>query len=101
MTDEPTSGRPAWSHGPLYQFMLSIFPEYRTILRRLDVERLGQDLNRSHEAVYKWLRSSRLDPKNAKAILELALTPANAAAIRKSGRTLPQTRDFDQFVYPA
>lgn len=88
--------RPTWSNGPLYQFMLKIFPNHRTILLRLDVEQLAGELGKSQEAIYKWLRKSRLTPENADALLALANASDNAVA--RGGETL-ERRDFDAFVY--
>lgn len=83
--------RPAWSNAPLYVYLCEIFPKHRTILLRLDVEQLAEELGKSQEAIYKWLRKSRLTPDNAAALLDLA---------NKQERDTPLTiRDFDKFVY--
>ena len=71
---------PNWSKGPLYTFLTRIFPEHITPYNRLDVQRLRKELNKSHEAVYKWLRSGRLTPDNASALLHLANNAENTAA---------------------
>lgn len=99
MAIEKKSGRAEWAKGPLYTFMMKYFPEHRTAFEILDVLRLKDDLNRSHEAIYKWLRSSRLTPQNARAIMELAATEKNAAALAARGIAPPEIREFDCFVY--
>lgn len=83
--------RPTWSQKPLYIFLCDIFPGHRTILGRLDVEQLADELGRSQEAIYKWLRKSRLTPENAAALLDLA---------NRQERDEPlNIRAFDTFVY--
>lgn len=95
MTDEQHARRPEWTNGPLYKFMMDIFPSHRTICNYLDVLRLSRELNRSHEALYKWLRKGKLTPENAVLILNLATASPNAALL-PSALT---TRDFEQFIY--
>lgn len=92
-----------WATGPLYAFLLEIFPEYRSPSNRFDVKRLHGDLKKSHEAVYKWIRSSRLTPENAQALRDLANTPENTEARRAAGseRLEITIRDFDSFVFAA
>lgn len=89
--------------GPLYPFLSEIFPAHRTILGKLDVPRIGKELNLSHEAVYKWLRkpagARALTPQNAERILELALQDANADLLIANDTPRPTLRDFDPFVY--
>lgn len=90
---------PDWDQGPLNLFLKRIFPSYITPYQRLDVQRLRGDLTpaKSHEAVYKWLRSSRLTPENAQALLRLANSPENLATRGNQALTI---RDFDEFVFP-
>lgn len=90
---------PEWDSGPLNLFLKRIFPTYISPYKRLDVQRLRADLvpSKSHEAVYKWLRSGRLTPENAHALRNLANTPANIAARGGTGVVL---HDFDEFVFP-
>lgn len=91
---------PDWDSKPLNQFLKRILPGYITPYQRLDVERLRADVvpSRSHEAVYKWLRKSKLTPENARALIELANRQGNLDA---RGGTYLTLRDFDPFVYPA
>ncbi len=94
-----SSRRDQWADGPLYTFLSEIFPAYRTILGKFDVNRLAKDLNFSHEAIYKWLRKGRLAPQNAEKVLELALREDNLDVLLDHGATRPSIRDFDVFVY--
>lgn len=89
---------PDWSKGALYTFLTRIFPQHITPYNRLDVQRLRKELNKSHEAVYKWLRSGRLTPDNASALLHLANNAENTAA--RGGSTVLRS-DFEDFVYTA
>lgn len=90
---------PEWDSGPLNLFLKRIFPLYISPYQRLDVQRLRADLvpSKSHEAVYKWLRNSRLTPENAHALRNLANTPLNIAARGGSSVVL---HDFGEFVFP-
>lgn len=94
-----TFARPDWATSSLYNFLITIFPEHITPYNVLDVRRLRTDLGKSHEAVYKWLRAGRVTPANARKLCEIANQPGNLAALKKLGRTPPQIRDFDAFVY--
>ena len=101
---------PEWDAGPLNQFLKKIFPSYITPYQRLDVQRLRTELDppKSHEAVYKWLRSGRLTPENAQALMKLANRPDHTASRLVAGWTHPSElddaqltlRDFDEFVFP-
>lgn len=96
---------PEWSNGALYLFLSKIFPDHQTPYMRLDVRRLRKELQppMSHEGVYRWFRSGRLTPKNARALMDLANTPENVEARSRAGKTPAEItiRDFDTFVYPA
>ena len=97
-----SSRRDQWADGPLYTFLSEIFPTYRTVLGKFDVLRLAQEMQRSPEAVYKWLRKREgrcLTPQNADRILELALQDDNVDALIAAGDVRPTIRDFDVFVY--
>lgn len=97
-----SSRRDQWVDGPLYTFFLEIFPTYRTILNKFDVQRLANELGLSQEAIYKWLRKREgrcLTPQNAQRVLELALEDENVDALIANGTPRPTIRDFDVFVY--
>lgn len=97
----PIPGRPAWTAHPLYRFMLQIFPERRTESGILDIQSFcsaDTGLGKSHEAIYKWLRSGQMKPSNARAMLDLALQPVNLAALERSGTAPPRYEDFLPFL---
>lgn len=100
VTEEQAARRPGWTKSPLYPFLMDLFPKHRSVCQYFDVKRLASELNLSPEAVYKWMRSSRLIPANAATLLKHALSEDNIAALRETGRELPTIRDFEQFVYP-
>ncbi len=94
-----TSGRPEWTYSALYIFLCDIFPEHRTVLGRFDVEQLAEEMGRSMEAVYKWMRKNHEHPKKP------CLSPENAAALlelaNRQVRDEPLTiQDFQKFVFP-
>lgn len=91
-------GRPDWAAGDLYQNFLEVFPEHRTRLGVLDVQRLKGELGKSHEAIYKWLRQGKLTPDNAREIVRVAALPANAEALTNAGREVPVFEDFVRFL---
>jgi hypothetical protein len=97
MTDatKTSFGAQPWKDGPLYQFLMDRLPEHRSVCGFLDVIRLARDLKKSHEAVYKWLRTSRLTPANADAIRDLV------NRTRFEGLPVLERKDFDAFVYAA
>jgi len=102
MTNSPAKsrlGNQPWKELPLYQYLLDLFPEHRTLCQFLDVKRLANDLELSHERVYAFLRKSKLAPHNADAIRKLACSEPNASLLIAAGRPLPERRDFDKFVY--
>ena len=94
-----TPGRPDWTTGPLYQLMFDALPTYHTKSGILDVLTLKDELKRSHEAVYKWLRTSRLTPENVRRIRGVINQPGNLAALSKLKRKAPDLREFDAFLY--
>lgn len=104
-----TAATPAadFKDGALYKALVSYLPLYVkepfSDEAQLDVEKLRGALPRkkSHEAVYKWLRSSKLTPENASMLIELANTAANRKALTALNREPPSRRDFDAFVYAA
>lgn len=90
-------GRPDWAAGALYSKLLDTFPTYRTTLGVLDVQRLKADLGKSHEAIYKWLRSGKLTPDNARELVRVASIESNAAALAAANRDTPVFEDFCPF----
>lgn len=80
MSESLLPGRPAWASGPLYRKICDVFPDYRTELGVLDIQRLKGGLKKSHEAIYKWFRLGKITPDNARAIVSLA-TGAESADI--------------------
>lgn len=89
--------------GPLYKTLVTFFP---TMVKnpfeaepRLNVQKLRKATEKSHEAVYKWLRTSSLTPKNATLLVELANREANLTALSALGRTPPAIQDFSPFVF--
>lgn len=90
-------GRPKWATGPLYKKMLEIFPEHLTPLGVLDIQRLKVELEKSHEAIYKWLRQGKISPDNARDLIKVAALPENAAILAKHGRPAPVFEDFVSF----
>lgn len=65
----------------------------------LNVQRLREATEKSHEAVYKWLRGSRLTPKNATVLVELANQEPNLKALATLSRKPPTIQDFTPFVF--
>ncbi|MEG3175806.1 hypothetical protein U1872_06160 [Sphingomonas sp. RB3P16] len=93
MTDAAKTafGAQPWKKVGLYVFLLDLFPQHRSSSGLLDVRKLATELGKSHEAVYKWLRKSKISPANADAIRELA--------IKLYPDTVLDRKDFDPFVY--
>lgn len=90
-------GRPEWAAGPLYNALMQTFPGHVTQLGVLDVQRLKRELEKSHEAIYKWLRQGKLTPDNARDIVRVAGSEANLAALAEAGRSPPTFEDFCRF----
>jgi hypothetical protein len=67
----------------------------------LKVKALEGPLNRSHEAIYKWLRANRLTPGNARRIVALANSPENLKALKLLGNKPPEIHDFLPFFADA
>lgn len=93
--------RPTWMYGALYSTFCDVFPDYRTKRGFFDVKRFMDEpeIRKSHEAVYKWFRSAKLTPANANAVINLANTAPNVAALALVGRVPPTIDDFKQFVF--
>lgn len=100
MTSE-TAPLTEWDNNPLNLFLKRILPLYVTpTFNRLDVHRLRKDLDppKSHEAIYKWLRSDKLTTSNVDALLRLANSPANLAARGARAKKLTH-QDFHPFLF--
>lgn len=91
--------RPAWVNTPLYKLMSDTFPAYRTRSDVLDIDRLADDLDRSYEAVYQWLRAGRIKrASTARAIVALANREDNRLALADAGREPPQIEAFVPYL---
>ncbi len=91
--------RNEWANGPLYAFLMQIFPEHRNVRGQFDIARLATELSCSKEAVYQWLRGRRLKPSIALTLKTLAHQPGNLVALKTAGTAPPETADFNPFVY--
>jgi len=91
--------------GQLYKTLVQVLPTYVqdpfAETPTLNVQRLREAMGKSHEAVYKWLRSSRLTPPNATQLVELANRDDNLKALSSLGRKPPTIQDFMPFVFSA
>lgn len=89
-----------WARGPLYRLLMDTFPAYRTTYDVFDVRAFGAEpeIARSHEALYKWLRSGKLTIENARSIVTLANRDDNAARLAAAGRTPPVLTDLLHFL---
>lgn len=92
-----------WATGPLHNALVAVLPIFVkdpfSSAPRLDIPKLHPALSKSHETVYKWLRINRLNPRNAQALVDLANTEDNVAALKKLGRKPPRVEDFSSFVF--
>lgn len=61
-----------WRKQPLYKLLFNRLKWLRstTQTKLLDVHKVAAAIDYSHEAVYKWLRSGKLSPKGATAIVK-------------------------------
>ena len=89
-----------WAPDGLYMTLLGFLPHYRTRRGKLDVRRLGDDLDpgKSPEAIWKWLRKDKFLGDNARAVIRLAATPENRDMLIQDGRQPPTMADFIDFV---
>jgi hypothetical protein len=60
------------SFGPLNDLLWEIFPDHRTPQGVFDVQRLAADIERTNEAVYKWLRDNKITPDGVKRLCKAA-----------------------------
>lgn len=92
-----------WANGALHAALVIVLPTFVkepfSSAPRLNIPELKDALGRSHETVYKWLRTNRLNPRNAQRLVDLANSEANLAVLRKLGRKPPKIEDFSRFVF--
>lgn len=101
MTNETPGRMPEWRPDGLYMTVLRFLPAYRTRRDRLDVRKLGKqaEISRSPEAIYKWFRKDDLfDANNARALIDVANQPENAALLAAEGVEMPTLTDLFRFV---
>lgn len=102
MTTE-TSDMTNWAAGPLHAALVAALPifvkEPFSTAPRLNIPELKKAVGKSHETVYKWLRTNRLNPRNAQRLVDLANTRDNVAVLRQLGRSAPRIEDFSRFVF--
>ena len=100
-----TTATENFTTGPLYRKLVHVLPIYAqdpfSDSPTLNVQKLREAAGKSHEAVYKWLRSSRLTPENADLLVRLANSPENQAILTRLDREFPTRKDFETFVYGA
>ena len=92
-----------FTDGPLYAKLIEVLPIFVrdpfSTSPTLNVQALREATSKSHEAVYKWLRKSKLTPENVNLIVALANREDNVAILTKLGRTAPSITDFHDFVF--
>lgn len=86
-------------NAPLYRALVDFLPFYLNKRGNLNVRALKDDVGRSHETVYQWLRDNKLSPTNVKRLVEIAHRPENLAELKRLGRKPPENSDFSQFVF--
>lgn len=100
-----TTKSPEFTDGLLHAKLVTVLPLYVrdpfSDAPRLDVPRLHRALKLSHEAVYRWLRSDRISPKNVERIVALSNADENRSILDKLGRTPPVLKDFSDFIFAA
>lgn len=100
---ETTSTKADFTDGPLYKTLIQFFPLYVKEPfgpdPKLNVLRLQEATDKSHEAVYKWLRKSKLRPENVDLLVEIGNRPENLAVLQTFGRTPPTRETFLPFVF--
>lgn len=72
MSEQPQDQQD-WYDSPLYKLLCERFPKH-VKTGRLNVLELAAALDYSYENIYKWLRAGRINPKNAKRIVENSKT---------------------------
>lgn len=105
MTTAPAAKSPSLKASPLYKKLAQVLPIFVKNpfddAPELDVRKLQEATGKSHEAVYKWLRKSKLHPDNATLIVDLANRDDNVSILKKLDRTPPSIADFHEFVFGA
>lgn len=61
-----------WSNSPLYKLFYGRLTWLRSRQQLFDVRAFAVAVGYSHEAVYQWLRESRLPPEAARAIVSVS-----------------------------
>lgn len=101
--NESTTAATDIKDGALYKALTGFLPTFTkdpfSAEPDLNVQRLKEATGKSHEAIYKWLRSSKLTPTNAKLLVDLANSEENTRVLAALQRKPPTFRDFDAFVY--
>ena len=92
---------PEWKSGPLYKTLTAKLPAFCYPSGDLRMSDFHDAMGRSHEAVYKWLRASKITPTVAQRICDLSLDPRNVRLLREAGQPKPSIKDFTSFVFPA
>lgn len=92
-----------WADGPLHAALVSVLPTFVkepfSSTPRLNIPELKKAIGKSHETVYKWLRTNRLNPRNAQRLVDLAHAESNVTVLKQLGRNPPEIGDFNRFVY--
>lgn len=68
---EKTRSRPG-SLGELYDLLDTAFPTYRTRLGFLNVKSLGEDIEISSQAIYRWFAEDRVPARNVQKLIKLS-----------------------------
>lgn len=90
-------GRDPWRDQPFYRFLFEIFPKHRSTRGLLDVARLAGEVGLTREGIYKWLRSGKVTPTNARTLHRLCNAPANVEALDELGFSPPALERFYEF----
>jgi len=67
-------GKDQWRRGPLHKLLFNRLHWMRSKQRPrlIDVDQLARKLNYSNQAIYNWLRSSRMTAKGARALVQVS-----------------------------
>jgi hypothetical protein len=104
---EHTTDKNDWKNGPLNKALIAALPAFVsttetpgiTPSKSLNVQKLCAALEKSHEAIYKWLRQGKLTPRNAVQLINLANTPENVKLLKAEGRKPLKLEEFNSFVF--